>query len=91
MFNDHLPKFNTKNAIWSQFLLNEANGLLRGEFFHIILLQVLYWGSQTSNFDFKSYWKHCKGLHDLAFLSRFTTDDRHKVGWVEHWKVWVTC
>lgn len=45
MFNDHLPKFNTKNAIWSQFLLNGANGLLRGEFFHIILLQVLYWGS----------------------------------------------
>lgn len=34
IFNDNLLKLNTKNSIWSQFILNETNGLLQeGNYF----------------------------------------------------------
>lgn len=54
IFIDHLPKFNTKNSVWSQFILNGTSGLMRAKlFFHIFLLRLLYQGSHLLQILFK--------------------------------------
>ena len=42
---DHLPKFNTKNSVWSQSMWNRINGLWKGNHFSKYSQQMLYWGS----------------------------------------------
>lgn len=69
IFIDHLPKFNTKNSVWSQFILNGTSGLMRAKlFFHIFLLRVLYQGSHALTSNLIESTVHCKPSYFCKFL-----------------------